>query len=73
MKRIPVLLTLVAVLALAGWIGDARPAYAMPNCADLNGHACVPPGQLSCWRPDGSIGGCACTTLPGSSPAWFCF
>lgn len=72
MKRIPVLLALIAVLALTVWIGGAEPAYAMPTCSELRGDPCVPPAQYNCWTDTGQIGVCTCLTLPGSSPRWFC-
>lgn len=74
MKRLSLLALLVAILAVTAWIGDPQPAHAMPFCADLNGQPCSPEGQqLSCRRANGSLGGCACSQLPGQPLRWFCF
>ena len=73
MKRISMLLALVAILALTAWLGDARPAYAMPNCSDLRGQACSTLGQqFNCWTQSGGIGVCRCMAFPGEPQEWFC-
>lgn len=71
MKRMFTFLALVGILAVTAWLGDARPAHAMPTCAELRGQPCSSPGAtLSCWTGT-TVSHCSCVELI-STTRWLC-
>ena len=69
MKRISLLASLAGALTLTVWLGDARPAHAVPLCDDLNGSECLVEGRvLTCrWADGWGWGACDCY-----NGTWYC-
>lgn len=57
------------VLLLSLWL----PAFAIPDCADLDGTSCPAQGeQVDCQIELDEAGVCQCVALYGDPRQWFC-
>ncbi len=72
MRRTVTLAAVMGALALALWLGDAAPLFALPSCNQLQGQACVP-GGFPKWCIDESSGEpapCSCVQGHQSCPVY---
>ena len=71
MKRSRMFFALIGILALTAWLGNVRPAAAMPNCSELRGTTCLTSGaSINCWSSGGTVSSCTCFCF--TTCRWVC-